>query len=48
LLAQYAIANKITPDINKKKYIQDRAMIDIYKVIEENQKDEEAAQAAKK
>ncbi len=48
LLAQYAIANKITPDISKKKYIQDRAMIDIYKVIEENQKDEEAAQAAKK
>lgn len=48
LLAQYAIANKITPDINKKKYIQDRAMIDIYKVIEENQRDEEAAQAVKK
>lgn len=48
LLAQYAIANKITPDINKKKYIQDRATIDIYKVIEENQKDEEAAKAAKK
>ena len=48
LLAQYAIDNKITPSIDKKKYIQDRAMIDIYKVIEENQKDEEAAKAAKK
>ena len=48
LLAQYAIDNKITPSIDKKKYIQDRATIDIYKVIEENQKDEEAAKAAKK
>ena len=48
LLAQYAIDNKITPDINKKKYIQERATIDIYKVIEENQKDEDAAKAAAK
>lgn len=47
-LAQYAIRNKITPAIDKKKYIQERAMIDIYKVIEEDAKDEaEAAAKAK-
>jgi len=48
LLAQYAIENKLTPSVDKKNYIQERAMINIYKVLEENQKDEEAAKAEKK
>lgn len=45
LLAQFAIDNKITPDIDKMMYIRERAGIDIYKVIENNQRD--AAERAK-
>lgn len=39
LLAQYAITNKILPDIEKAMYLKERTNISILKTIEENQKD---------